>query len=185
MTVFHVFASNNCHRGRVVRGLGHFDHVWSCGVREVVSSNPDRGNIVGWVFHPTRRLARFSLIWTCLSFQILNLFRTLSSWGSINYSRSATFLYDIEVASHVKKLPFRPYIKNMEQHNFLVVNHLIQLLKVNKYDVKKLFEIVRQIYFCCLWFSWKINLLHLKLLGEVLKENAISNLTKVSVANVM
>ena len=97
-------------RGRVVKGMGHFDHVWSCGVREVVSSIPDRGNILGWVFHPTRRLARVSLIWTCLSFQILNLFRTLSSWGSVNYSRSATFLYDIEVASHIKKLPFRPYI---------------------------------------------------------------------------
>ena len=28
----------------------------------------------------------------------LNLLRTLSSWGSVNYSRSATFLFDIEVA---------------------------------------------------------------------------------------
>ena len=39
---------------------------WSCwryGEREVVSSIPGRGNIVGWVFHPTRWLARFSLIW--------------------------------------------------------------------------------------------------------------------------
>ena len=41
-----------CLRGRVVKGVGHLDHVWSCGVREVVSSIPDRGNIVGWVFHP-------------------------------------------------------------------------------------------------------------------------------------
>ena len=68
---------------------------WSCwryGVRKVVSSNPDRGNIVGWVFHPTRWLERFSLIWICLSFQILNLFRTLSSWGSINYKPSALLL---------------------------------------------------------------------------------------------
>ena len=67
---------NNRCRGRVVRA--HLDHVWSCGVREVMSSNPDRGNIVGWVFHPTRWLVRFSLIWInkCLSFQILNLFRT-------------------------------------------------------------------------------------------------------------
>ena len=40
------------------------------------------------------------LIWTCLSVQILNLFRTLSSWGSGNYRPSAPFLY--EVASHVK-----------------------------------------------------------------------------------
>ena len=64
---------------------------WSCwrqGVRKVVSSIPGRGNIVGWVFHPTRWLARFSLIWICLSFQILNLFLTLSSWGNRNYSRS-------------------------------------------------------------------------------------------------
>ena len=68
---------------------------WSCrrhGEREVVSSNPDRGTIVGWVFHPTRWLERFSLIWICLSFQILNLFRTLSSWGSINYKPSALLL---------------------------------------------------------------------------------------------
>ena len=47
-------------RGRVVKDVGHLDHVWSYGVREVVSSIPDRGNIVGWVFHPTRRLVRFS-----------------------------------------------------------------------------------------------------------------------------
>ena len=70
--------------------------------------SPDRGNIVGWVFHPTRWLARFSLIWICLSFQILNLFRTLSSWGSINYRPSAPLLH--EVASHVKQLPFRPLL---------------------------------------------------------------------------
>ena len=68
---------------------------WSCwlyGEREVVSSIPGRGNIVGWVFPPTRWLERFSLIWICLSFQILNLFRTLSSWGSINYKPSALLL---------------------------------------------------------------------------------------------
>ena len=96
-----------CH-GRVVKGVGHLDHFWSYSVRKVVSSIPDRGNIVGWVFHPTRWLARFSLIWTCLSFQILNLFRTLSSWGSGNYRPSAPLLY--EVASHVKQLPFRPLL---------------------------------------------------------------------------
>ena len=39
-------------RGRVVKGVGHLDHVWSYGVREVVSSIPDWGNIVGWIFHP-------------------------------------------------------------------------------------------------------------------------------------
>ena len=98
----------NNRRGRVGKGIGHLAHVWSYGVREVVSSNPDRGNIVGWVFHPTRWLARFSLIWKCLSFQILKSFRTLSSWGSDNYRPSAPLLY--EVASHVKQLPFRPIL---------------------------------------------------------------------------
>ena len=44
----------------------------------------------------------------CLSCQILNLFRTLSSWGSENYRPSAPLLY--EVASHVKQLPFRPIL---------------------------------------------------------------------------
>ena len=33
-------------RGRVVKGVGHLDHVRSYGMREVVSSIPDRGNIV-------------------------------------------------------------------------------------------------------------------------------------------
>ena len=36
-----------CLRGRVGKGVGHLDHVRSYGVREVVSSIPDRGNIVG------------------------------------------------------------------------------------------------------------------------------------------
>ena len=35
---------------RVSKSVGHLAHVWSYGVRKVVSSNPDRGNIVGWVF---------------------------------------------------------------------------------------------------------------------------------------
>ena len=33
-------------RGRVVKGVGHLDNVWSYGVRKVVRSIPDRGNIV-------------------------------------------------------------------------------------------------------------------------------------------
>ena len=54
-------SESNRLRGRVVKGVvGHLDHVWSYGVREVVSSIPDRGNIAGWVFHPTRTLVRFS-----------------------------------------------------------------------------------------------------------------------------
>ena len=36
-----------CNSTRVVKGVGHLDHVRSYGVREVVSSIPDRGNIVG------------------------------------------------------------------------------------------------------------------------------------------
>ena len=30
--------------GRVCKGVGHLDHIWSYGVRKVVSSIPDRGN---------------------------------------------------------------------------------------------------------------------------------------------
>ena len=37
---------------RVVKDMGHLDHVSSYGVREVVSSIPKRGNIVGCIFHP-------------------------------------------------------------------------------------------------------------------------------------
>ena len=39
---------------------------WSLGVREVMGSRPDRGNIVRRVFHPTWKLVRFSLL-TCSS----------------------------------------------------------------------------------------------------------------------
>ena len=50
-------------RGRVVKGVGHLDHVWSYGGREVVSSIADRGNIVGWVFHPNRWLVMHQSHW--------------------------------------------------------------------------------------------------------------------------
>ena len=70
--------------------------------------DPRPGQYSRMSFHPTRWLVQFSLIWTCLSFQILNLFWTLSSWGSGNYRPSAPLLY--EVASHVKQLPFRPLL---------------------------------------------------------------------------
>ena len=112
-------------RGRVVKGVGHLDHVWSYGVQKVVSSIPYRGNIVGWVFHPTRWLARFSLIWICISFQILNLFRTLSSWGSGNYWPSAPLLY--EVASHVKQLPFGHY------YIFIIIRYSVQNSETSKF----------------------------------------------------
>ena len=61
------------------------------------------------------------LICTCLSFQILNLLRTLSSWGSGNYRPYAPFLY--EVASHVKQLPFGPLLH--EQSIQLQIGHNI------------------------------------------------------------
>ena len=69
-----------------------FDQVTTpdCYVREVVSSSPDRGTIVGRVFSPTRQLVRFSH----LPFKILNLFGILSPWGSSNYRPSAPFLYE-------------------------------------------------------------------------------------------
>ena len=47
------------------------------------------------------------VIWTWLSFKILNLFGILSSWGSSNHRRSAPFLY--EVASRVKNRHFSDY----------------------------------------------------------------------------
>ena len=84
----------------LVKGVGHLDHVRSYGVREVVSSIPDRGNIVGWVFHPTQVTGTVSSSEHAFPSKILNLFRTLSSWGSGNYRPSAPLLY--EVASHVK-----------------------------------------------------------------------------------
>ena len=45
----------------------------------------------------------------CYSFKILNLFGILSPWGSSNYRPSAPFLYDYEVASHVKNCHFGNY----------------------------------------------------------------------------
>ena len=42
-----------------LRAWDTLPNVWSYGGRKVLSSNPDRGNIVGWVFHPTRWLVRF------------------------------------------------------------------------------------------------------------------------------
>ena len=79
-------------RGRVVKGMGHLDHVWSYGVREV-----DRGNIVGWVFHPTRWLVRFSHL--NMPFLQNSEFNTVLV--NSNYRPSAPILY--QVASYVKK----------------------------------------------------------------------------------
>ena len=76
----------NHRRGPVFKGVGHLDNVWSYGVRDRREFDPrpvqysrmslssDPGDWYGF------------LIWTWLSFQIMNLFRTLSSWGSGNYS---------------------------------------------------------------------------------------------------
>ena len=124
-------------RGRVVKGVGHLDHVWSYSVGEVVSSILDQGNIVGWVFHPTRRLARFALIWTSLSFQILNLFRTFSSWGSGNYRPSAPFLYGVAWAT----------LKNCHSGHYFYVSwirtQLITLMRLMNASPAPLSVIVR------------------------------------------
>ena len=90
------------------------------GVRKVVSSIPDRGNIV-----PRMSFSSEPGDWYMVSssehafqdFQILNLFRTLSSWGSSNYRPSAPLLY--EVANHVKQLPFRPLLLWFSSDNVL------------------------------------------------------------------
>ena len=71
------------------------------------------------------------LIWTCLSFQILNLFRTLSSWGSGNYRPSAPFLY--EVASHVKNCHSGHYKKKSLCPPYQVSLVLLNMLKQNAY----------------------------------------------------
>ena len=101
---FHWLITFNRRRGRVGKGVGHLAHVWSYSAREVVSSNPDRGNIVGWVFHPTRWLARFSLI----DYAFPSKFRIYLEHCPRGERPSALLIY--EVASHVKKLPFRPIL---------------------------------------------------------------------------
>ena len=56
---------------------------WSLGVREVVGSRPGRGNIARRVFHPTRKLVRFSLLKLCPSIPNSKKFwNTWSPWGS-------------------------------------------------------------------------------------------------------
>ena len=91
-----------------LRGVGHLDHVWSYGVREVVSSIPDRGNIVGWVFHPDQVTGKVfsseyafpSKFWIYLEHcnrgeaVITGHLRLSSRWGS----------------QPRKKLPFRPLL---------------------------------------------------------------------------
>ena len=78
--------------GRVVKGVGHLDHVWSYGVWEVVSSIPDWGNTVGWVFHSTQ------VTGTVFSFEqpFLKNSEFISNIvlvGSSNYRPSAPFLH--------------------------------------------------------------------------------------------
>ena len=43
-------------------GCGTPGLLGSLGVREVVGSRPDGGNSIRTVFHPTRKLVRFSLL---------------------------------------------------------------------------------------------------------------------------
>ena len=95
-------------RGRVVKGVGHLDHVWSYGVREVLSSIPDRGNIVGWVFHPDQETGKVfssehafpSKFWIYLEH---------CHRGEAVYRPSAPFLYEVAMQPR-KKLPFRPLL---------------------------------------------------------------------------
>ena len=95
-------------RGRVVKGVGHLDPCLKlrCAGGREFNQRPGQYSRMSFSFDQVT--VKVFLIWTCLSFKILNLFRTLSSWGSSNYRPSAPFLY--EVASHVKKLPFRPLL---------------------------------------------------------------------------
>ena len=73
--------------------------------REVVSSIPVRGTIVGWVSSPTRQLVRFSHL-NVPFFQNSEFIWNIVPVGS-NYRPSAPFLY--EVASHVKNCHFGDY----------------------------------------------------------------------------
>ena len=54
-----IIDQNRLH-GRVVKGVGHLLATMKLCRREVMSSIPDRGTIVGRVFNPTRQLVRFS-----------------------------------------------------------------------------------------------------------------------------
>ena len=87
-------------RGRVVKGVGHLDHVWSYGVREVVSSIPDRGNIVGWVFHPTQVTGTVSSSEHAFPSKFWIYLEHCPRGEAVIYRPSAPLLY--EVASHVK-----------------------------------------------------------------------------------
>ena len=102
-------------RGRVAKSVGYLDHVWSYGVREVVSSIPDRGNIVGWVFHPDQVTGKVFSSEHAFPSKFWIYLEHCPRVGSSNYRPSAPFLY--EVASHVKKLPFRPLLLIRSNNN--------------------------------------------------------------------
>ena len=87
-------------RGRVVKGVGHLDHVWSYGVREVVSSIPDRGNIVGWVFHPDQVTSKVFSSEQAFPSKFWIYLEHCPHGEAVITGHSAPFLY--EVASHVK-----------------------------------------------------------------------------------
>ena len=75
----------------MVKGVGHLGHdeAMEAGGREFDPRPGHYGTVL------------------CLSFKILNLFGTLSPWGSSNYRPPVPFLY--EVASHVKNCHFGNY----------------------------------------------------------------------------
>ena len=76
------------------------------------------------------------LIWTCLSFKILNLFRILSSWGSGNYRPSAPLLY--EVASHVKNCHSGHYYYYY-YYNLCYYYNIVWSLYMRRTDVESAF----------------------------------------------
>ena len=70
------------------------------GVREVVGSTPNRGNILG-VFHPARLPGKAFSVNISLNFKFSIYMELQSPWGSIKLQTICASL--IEVASHVKK----------------------------------------------------------------------------------
>ena len=63
-----------------------------------------------------------AFVFVCIVF----LFGTLSPWGSSNYRPSAPFLY--EVASHVKKVPFRPLLLVLFTMEMFCSQHLFAIV---------------------------------------------------------
>ena len=74
-----------------------------CWLWEVVGSRHGRSNIVRRVYHPTRKLVRFSLL-KCPSIPNSKFGTMSSSWGSVSYRPSASSSY--EASSHVNNYAY-------------------------------------------------------------------------------